>query len=143
MNPLFFASWRCTWRRSWWRMGPISSSPFQAEPAEGKEGWLFRFERLAAERLSLPAALTVPFTGAGMVLVAGINPTTRFWLWASIVLYLGTLVYLVARQRPGVIRLLRGDRSAGRLQQLRLASVGVLAVILAIGAMMMAKPGQN
>ena len=115
--------------------------PFQSRLAAGSEGRLFRLERLVAERLSLPAALTVPFTGAGMVVVAGINPTTRFWLWGSIVLYLGTLVYLVARQRPGVLRLLRGDRSAGRLQELRLASGGVLATILVIGLLMMTKPG--
>jgi hypothetical protein len=114
--------------------------PFQAQRTQG-EGRLFRVERMVAERLSLPAALTVPFTGAAMVIVAGINPTTRFWLWGSIVLYLGTLVYLVWRQRPGVIRLLRGDRSAGLVQQLRLASAGVLAAILVIGAMMMIKPG--
>jgi hypothetical protein len=141
MSPLFFVLLALHLGAVLVAYGANLLIPFQAERAAGKGGRLFRVERLVAERLSLPAALTVPFTGAGMVLVAGINPTTRFWLWGSIVLYLGTLVYLVWRQRPGVLRLLRGDRSVGLVQQLRLASAGVLAAILVIGAMMMTKPG--
>jgi hypothetical protein len=141
MNPLFFVFLALHLGAVLVAYGANLVIPFQAERAAGDEGRLFRVERLAAERLSLPGALSVPFTGAGMIIVAGINPTTRFWLWASIVLYLGTLVYLLARLRPGVIRLLRGDRSAGQRQQLRLASVGILAAILVIGAMMMIKPG--
>src|SRR5437588_10627052 len=35
---------------------------------------------VVAERLSLPAALSMPLTGAAMVVVAGINPTTQLWL---------------------------------------------------------------
>lgn len=141
MSPLFFVFLALHLGAVLVAYGANLLIPFQAETTASEEGRLLRIERWVTERLSLPAALSVPFSGAGMVLVVGINPTTRFWLWASIVLYLGTLVYLVARQRPGVMRLLRGDRSAGRVQELRLASVGVLAVILVIGAMMMIKPG--
>ncbi len=118
--------------------------PFQLGAGAGSgQGRLFSLERVAAERLSLPAGISVPLTGAGMVLVAGINPTTQFWLWASILLYLGTLVYMIGRQRPAVLSLLRGERPRDQVQGLRLASFGVVAVILVIGAMMMIKPGHS
>ena len=104
---------------------------------------LIKVERVVTEKLALPAALSMPFSGAAMVVVAGINPTTQFWLWASIVLYLGTLVYLVIRQWPGVMRLVRGAGSAEELKRLRQSSIGILVVILVIGAMMMFKPGHS
>ena len=104
---------------------------------------LITVERVVTEKLALPAALSMPFSGAAMVVVAGINPTTQFWLWASIVLYLGTLVYLVIRQWPGVMRLVRGAGSAEELKRLRQSSIGILVVILVIGAMMMFKPGRS
>jgi len=97
---------------------------------------------VVAERLSLPAALSMPFTGAAMVIVAGLNPTTQLWLWLSIVLYLGTLVYVIVRQRPLAIRLLRGERSAELMAHLRRGGLGVLAVVLVIAAMMIFKPGR-
>jgi hypothetical protein len=102
---------------------------------------LARIERFVAEKLALPAALSMPFSGAAMIIVAGINPTTQFWLWGSIVLYLATLVYMVFRQWPGVVKLVRGTGSAGELQRLRQSGVGILVVILVIGWMMMTKPG--
>lgn len=111
--------------------GPVSSSR------------LVTAERLVTERLALPAAMSMPFSGAAMVLVAGINPTTQFWLWASIVLYVGTLIYLVIRQWPGVVRLVRGAGSADELRRLRQSSIGILVVILVIGGMMMFKPGHS
>jgi hypothetical protein len=100
-------------------------------------------EKLVAEKLALPAALSMPFSGAAMVVVAGINPTTQFWLWASIVLYVGTLVYMVFRQWPGVVNLVRGKGSTDELRRLRVSSIGILLVILAIGWMMMFKPGSS
>src|SRR6267142_1985326 len=102
-----------------------------------------KIERLVTEQLALPAALSMPFSGAAMVIVAGINPTTQFWLWASILLYLGTLVYLVIRQWPGVVRLVHGAASADELKRLRQSSIGILVVILVIGGMMMFKPGHS
>ena len=104
---------------------------------------LAAFERLVTEKLALPAALSMPFSGAAMVVVAGINPTTQFWLWASIVLYVGTLVYLVIRQWPGVVKVVRGTGSAAELSRLRQSGIGMLVVILVIGWMMMFKPGHS
>jgi len=104
---------------------------------------LARIEKFVAEKLALPAALSMPFSGAAMVIVAGINPTTKFWLWASIVLYVGTLAYMVFRQWPGVRNLVRGTGSAADLQRLRQSSIGILVVILVIGWMMMFKPGNS
>ena len=93
-------------------------------------------------RLVLPAAASLPFTGAGMILVVGINPTTQPWLWISLVLYVLTIVYLVWRQRPQVLRLLRGDRSPELLNRLKLSSLGLVVVIGTIGFLMMTKPGR-
>ena len=104
---------------------------------------LTRLEKFVTERLALPAALSMPFSGAAMVLVAGINPTTQFWLWASIVLYVGTLAYMVFRQWPGVVNLVRGKASEHELQRLRQSSIGILVVVLVIGWMMMTKPGRG
>jgi uncharacterized membrane protein len=104
---------------------------------------LRKIEKLVTEKLSLPAALSMPLSGAAMVVVAGINPTTHFWLWASIVLYAGTLIYLVFRQWPGLVNLVRGNGSTDELRRLRQSSIGILLVILVIGWMMMFKPGSS
>jgi len=121
--------------------GSTVVAPFLPSGPAAAGSPLARIERFVAEKLALPAALSMPFSGAAMVIVAGINPTTKFWLWASIVLYLGTLAYMVFRQWPGVIKVLRGTGSAGDVQRLRTSSIGILVVILVIGWMMMFKPG--
>jgi hypothetical protein len=121
--------------------GSTVVAPFLPSGPTAAGSPLARIEKFVAEKLALPAALSMPFSGAAMVIVAGINPTTKFWLWASIVLYLGTLAYMVFRQWPGVIKVLRGTGSAGDVQRLRTSSIGILAVILVIGWMMMFKPG--
>ena len=123
--------------------GSTVALPFLRTASPVASSQLATVERLVAEKLALPAALSMPFSGAAMVVVAGINPTTQFWLWASIVLYLGTLIYLVIRQWPGVVRLVRGAGSAGELKRLRQSGIGILVVILVIGAMMMFKPGHS
>jgi uncharacterized membrane protein len=123
--------------------GSTIALPFLRTASPGTNVQLVAVERLVAEKLALPAALSMPFSGAAMVVVAGINPTTQFWLWASIVLYLGTLIYLIVRQWPGVVRLVRGGGSADELKRLRQSSIGILVVILVIGGMMMFKPGHS
>jgi uncharacterized membrane protein len=123
--------------------GSTTVLPFLRTASPLASSQLSTVERVVTEKLALPAALSMPFSGAAMVVVAGINPTTQFWLWASIVLYLGTLAYLVIRQWPGVMRLVRGAGSAEELKRLRQSSIGILVVILVIGAMMMFKPGRS
>jgi uncharacterized membrane protein len=123
--------------------GSTVAMPFLRTSGSPTSSPMARVERLVAEKLALPAALSMPFSGAAMVVVAGINPTTQFWLWASIVLYLGTLAYLVVRQWPGVVKLVRGTGSADELRRLRQSSLGILVVILVIGWMMMFKPGHS
>ena len=112
-----------------------------AAPAGGRGG-LAGYVQGAAERLALPAATSMPFTGAALVLVAGINPASQAWLGISILLYAGTLAYLVFRQRPRLMRALHGERSPALLRELRHASLGVVAVILVIAGMMIVKPGR-
>jgi hypothetical protein len=92
-------------------------------------------------KVSWPASLTIPLTGGGMLIVVGLNPATKFWLWFSILLYAGTLVYLLLRQRLIVARLLRGDRSTEVLSAGQRGSVLILIVIFSIAALMIFKPG--
>jgi len=75
-----------------------------------------------------------------LLVVAGLNPATKFWLWFSILLYAGTFAYLLLRQRPVVQRLLRGDRSAELLSAGQRGSLVILLVIVSIGALMIFKP---
>ena len=98
--------------------------------------------RLVLGTVYLPATLTIPLTGVGMLVVAGLNPATKFWLWFSILLYAGTFVYLLLRQRPVVRRLLRGDRSAALLSAGQRGSLVILLIIVSIGALMIFKPGR-
>jgi len=113
--------------------GPALVLPYLSSPP----GWA----KEVLDKVSWPASLTIPLTGAGMLIVAGLNPTTKFWLWFSILLYAGTLVYLLVRQRPVVTRLLRGDRSTEILSAAQRGSVFILIVIVSIGALMVFKPG--
>jgi uncharacterized membrane protein len=123
--------------------GSTVAVPFLRTAGPVASSRLVTAERLVTERLALPAAISMPSSGAAMVLVAGINPATQFWLWASIFLYVGTLIYLVIRQWPGVVRLVRGAGSADELRRLRQSSIGILVVIVVIGGMMMFKPGHS
>ena len=97
---------------------------------------------LVVRRMVLPAAASLAFTGAGMILVTGINPSTQAWLGMSLGLYALTIVYVAWRQRPQVLRLLRGDRSPELMSRLKLSSLGLAAVIVTIGFLMMTKPGR-
>ena len=91
-------------------------------------------------RVSLPAAVSMPFTGGAMLLLAGINPLRHFWLWGSVLLYAASLVYLVYRHLPRVMRMARGERSAQLTRQSRVAGVALTVVIAVIGILMMVKP---
>ena len=84
--------------------------PFLRATDSSTSSRLARVEKFVAEKLALPAVVSMPFSGAAMVVVAGINPTTQFWLWASIVLYVGTLAYMLFRQWPGVASTSSGVR---------------------------------
>jgi uncharacterized membrane protein len=110
--------------------------------AEGQIAPRPAWAEILVKRLSLPAMISLPFTGAALVIVAGINPATQFWLWFSILLYVATLAYLIFRQRRRIAGLVAGERSPELIRELRGASLGVLAVIVVIGAMMMLKPGR-
>src|SRR5712691_12387860 len=89
--------------------GSTIALPFLRSGSPVASSLLLALERVVTEKLALPAAVSMPFSGAAMIIVAGINPATQFWLWASIVLYLATLVYLVIRQWPGVVKLVNGN----------------------------------
>jgi predicted integral membrane protein DUF2269 len=67
-----------------------------------------RITQTLSDRLVIPLALTMPVTGAGMILVNGINlasPQYR-WLGAAIVIYVVVVAYAVLVQRRTVERLI-------------------------------------
>jgi Predicted integral membrane protein (DUF2269) len=66
-----------------------------------------RISQAISDRFVIPLALTMPLTGAGIILVNGINlaaPQYR-WLGAAIVVYVVVFSYAVLVQRPTVARL--------------------------------------
>jgi predicted integral membrane protein DUF2269 len=66
-----------------------------------------RITQAVSDRLVIPVALTMPITGAGIILVNGINlaaPQYR-WLGAAIIVYIVILSYAVLVQRRTVERL--------------------------------------
>jgi hypothetical protein len=67
-----------------------------------------RLTHVVSDRLVIPVALTLPITGAGIILVNGINlaaPQYR-WLGVGIVVYLVVFFYAVLVQRRTVERLI-------------------------------------
>ena len=132
MTPLFLALLSLHLLAVLVSYGPALILPYVDSPPS--------WARALLDRISIPASLTIPVTGAGMLLVAGLNPMTKFWLWFSILLYAGTLVYLVVRQRPLVGKLVRGERSTAVLSAGQRGSLAILLVIVSIGALMVFKP---
>ena len=67
-----------------------------------------RVTHTISDRLTIPLALTMPVTGALMILVAGIDlASARYrWLGAAIVLYVVVLAYSVLVQRRAVERVI-------------------------------------
>jgi Predicted integral membrane protein (DUF2269) len=66
-----------------------------------------RVTQTVSDRLVIPVALTMPVTGAGIILVNGINLAAAQyrWLGAAIVVYVVILAYAVLVQRRTVERL--------------------------------------
>jgi hypothetical protein len=66
-----------------------------------------RASHLIGNRLVLPVALTMPVTGAGMILARGIDLSARanWWLGLAIVLYLITISFAVLVQSRNVGRI--------------------------------------
>jgi uncharacterized membrane protein len=90
--------------------GPVFAYPIIGSMA-GREpqhaNFATRITSTLSDRIVIPAALTMPVTGAGMILVNGINlavPQYR-WLGAAIVIYVVVVTYAVVLQRRNVSRL--------------------------------------
>src|SRR5256714_8209572 len=108
------------------------------------------------ERVAIPVGLTMPVTGAAIIVVAGINlaaPNYR-WLGAAIVIYIVVVGFAIFVQRPAVRRLVEltaappPPTAAGPPPQLlalvRRVRAGGMAVsfgIVVILFLMVGKPG--
>ncbi|MBM4409695.1 MAG: DUF2269 family protein [Chloroflexi bacterium] len=65
-----------------------------------------RLQEMLARRLVVPVGLTLPITGAGMILTAQIDLAARpnWWLGIAIVIYTVLMVYAIFIQVPAVSR---------------------------------------
>lgn len=80
-------------------IGPMGG----AEPAHGN--FALRVTEKIEDRLVIPVALTMPVTGALMIIVGGIS-LMHFWLLAGIALYVVAMVIAIGLQRPLVMRMI-------------------------------------
>lgn len=85
---------------------PIIGSMGGAEPQHGN--FATRVSQALSSRLVYPIGITLPITGAGMMLVRGIDPSQRayWWLGIAIVLYVVAYAYAFFVQGPLVKRVI-------------------------------------
>ena len=67
-----------------------------------------RLQEMLAKRLVIPVGLTLPITGAGMILTLQIDLAARqnWWLGIAIVIYTVLMVYAIFVQTPAVGRVI-------------------------------------
>jgi uncharacterized membrane protein len=89
--------------------GPVLSFPLIGAMG-GREpqhaNFSTRIAQTLTDRVAIPVALTMPVTGAAMIVVAGVNlaaPQYR-WLGAAIVIYAVVLAYAIFVQRGAIRR---------------------------------------
>jgi uncharacterized membrane protein len=80
-------------------MFPLIGAMTEAEPIHGNFG--LRLMGKIEDRVVIPIALTLPVTGALMI-VAGNISLAHFWLIAGIVLYLVVITFTIAVQRTTI-----------------------------------------
>jgi hypothetical protein len=76
--------------------GPTFTFPFigamgGAEPQHGN--FAIRVSETLSHRLVLPIGITLPITGAAIILVRGINPFNRPYWWLALAIVLYVIVY--------------------------------------------------
>jgi hypothetical protein len=91
--------------------GPTFAFPFIGAMGGGEPqhaNFAMRVSHALSHKLVYPIGITLPVTGAGMMLVRGINPLDRgsWWLAVAIVLYAGTYGYAYFFQSKLVARVL-------------------------------------
>jgi uncharacterized membrane protein len=83
---------------------PLIGQLTAQEPQHGN--FVARANLFTIDRLILPAALSLPVTGALMIIVAGYDLLATRWLLVAIVLYVIAISIAVFLQRPAIQRLI-------------------------------------
>ncbi len=110
-----------------------------------------------ASRVTFPVAITLAFTGWGLIASEGIGFFDNTWLWVSVLLYAFALVFGFAVQGPNTRRMLRLLRSApavpaaeqqgpppqmaALVRRLNLGVVFLILIVTAIFVLMIWQPG--
>ena len=129
---------------------PTIALPFLLRrSADGSEAMTRPIRLMASLQSNAGVAVGVALSGVGLVLLLGVELLARPWLIAGLALYAVTLLVAALIARPGLRRLLRGDRGdpetdpelwRQRARRQRWLSYGMAALIGAIGFLMATKP---
>ena len=95
--------------------GPAFSSPLiarQAQRTPQSGHFAAVLGQVIQSRIMIPGAIVQGITGVGLILIMGIDLTGAPWRWlvVAIVLYLVTITFAIAVQRPAVVRMVELTR---------------------------------
>jgi uncharacterized membrane protein len=95
--------------------GPAFSSPLiarQAQRMPQSGQFAAVLGQVIQSRIMIPGAIVQGITGVGLILIMGIDLTGPPWRWlvVGIVLYLITITFAIAVQRPAVVRMVELTR---------------------------------
>jgi uncharacterized membrane protein len=129
---------------------PVYGAMLSREPQHGN--WYLRASKRVSDVVIIPVALSMAVTGTLLVMSSG-GPQrfSELWLAAAVVLYVVALLIVFLRQRPTVkrvIELTSAPPGPGGpppevpqlLSRLRLYGMVLLILVIAIVALMVAKP---
>jgi hypothetical protein len=90
--------------------GPAFSSPIiarQAQQTPGSGHFAAVLGQAIQSRIMIPGAIVQGITGVGLILIMGVDLTSAPWRWlvVAIVLYLITITFAIAVQRPSIARM--------------------------------------
>jgi uncharacterized membrane protein len=100
--------------------GPAFSSPLiarQAQRMPQSGHFAAVLGQVIQSRIMIPGAIVQGITGVGLILIMGIDLTGAPWRWlvVAIVLYLITIIFAIAVQRPSVVRMVELTSAMARI----------------------------
>ncbi|HEV8698301.1 MAG TPA: DUF2269 family protein [Candidatus Limnocylindrales bacterium] len=95
--------------------GPAFSSPIiagQARRMPQSGHFAAVLGQVIQSRIMIPGAIVQGITGVGLILIMGVDLTSSPWRWlvVAIVLYLITITFAIAVQRPSIARMVELTR---------------------------------
>ena len=100
--------------------GPAFSSPLiarQAQRMPQSGHFAAVLGQVLQSRIMIPGAIVQGITGVGLILIMGIDLTGAPWRWlvVAIVLYVITIIFAIAVQRPSVVRMVEITSAMARI----------------------------